>query len=298
MAHCQANASRPSSFLLLGKGRFLILTLLLIMMGSVAGIRAAQAEDGRAILLKAIRLYHTFHSYKGQANVDTLMIGTDGKVIKHVGSSSTMKFQRPNKISLFIQNPAGSRAVYGDGSNFSVFEASTNQYSTVPMSGKEPEMITLLRKQAGVVAGLDTLFLLTETSLPKTLTNLQYKGTSTCNGHPVFVVTGTTSATPELSGGGKTSMPGAATEWTWWIDRQSYLLYKVENKTSNVVKPVSFGSGNNAVVKDVKGTVIMRYIVSEIKPDANITPSDFAFTPPKSAIQKRTIQEILGGQKK
>ena len=77
MAHCQANASRPSSFRLLGKGRFLSLTSLLIMMGSISGIRTAQAEDGRAILLKAIHLYHTFHSYKGQANVDTLMIGTD-----------------------------------------------------------------------------------------------------------------------------------------------------------------------------------------------------------------------------
>ncbi|MCW3053766.1 MAG: putative periplasmic protein [Chthonomonadales bacterium] len=274
------------------------MTLMLTAATLLSGIRTAQAEDGKAILLKAIHLYHTFHSYKGQANVDTLLVGTDGKVVKHVGSSSTMKFQRPNKISLFIQNPAGSRAVYGDGANFSVFEAGTNQYSTVPMSGKEPEMITLLRTQGGVVAGFDALFLLTETGLPKNLSSIQYKGTSTCNGHPVFVVTGTTSATPELSGGGKTSMPGATTMWTWWIDRQSYLLYKVENKTSNVVKPVSFGSGINAVVKDVKGTVIMRYIVSELKPDANLAPSEFAFTPPASALRKRTLQEILGGQKK
>jgi len=298
MAHCQANTSRPYPPRLLRNGRLFSLTLLLTAATLLCGIGAAKAEDGRAILLKAIHLYQTFHSYKGQANVDTLLVGTDGKVVKHVGSSSTMKFQRPNKIYLLIQNPAGSRVIYGDGANFSVLEANIDQYTTVPMAGKEPQMLNLLHTQGGVVAGFDTLFLLTENGLPKTLSNIQYKGTSTCNGHPVFVVTGTTSATPDLSGGGKTSMPGATTEWTWWIDRQSYLLYKVENKTSNVVKPVSFGSGNNAVVKDVKGTVIMRYIVSEIKPDANIAPSDFAFTPPRTAIRKRTIQEILGGPKK
>jgi outer membrane lipoprotein-sorting protein len=288
----QAPALRPISSLILRNGRLLRL-ILLTFMGLLSGIRTAQAQDGRSILLKTLHFYQSFHSYLGQSNVDTLMIDTSGQVVRHVGSSSIMKMQRPNKIYLFLQNSTGSRRVYSDGAHFSVYEATPNQYITVPMTGKDRELLTLLREQGKVITGFDALFFLTETSLPKELNSLRLKGSATFNGHPVYVVTGTTTAAPTA---GKRGTPGATSNWTWWIDRKSYLLYKVETVTPNIVKQVSFGSGVQQVMKDVKGTMIMRYTVSAIKPDAGIAPSDFVFTPPKTAMRKRTVEEVLRGR--
>jgi outer membrane lipoprotein-sorting protein len=293
MAHFQAAASRPCHQLMFQKGRMLLLTLLLTFLATLSGSRTAQAQDGRSILLKTLHFYQSFHSYLGQSNVDTLMIDTSGQVVKHVGSSSIMKMQRPNKIYLFLQNPTGSRQVYSDGTHFSVYEATPDQYLTVPMTGKDRELLTLLRDQAKVTTGFDALFFLTETSLPKELNSLRVKGSATFNGHPVYIVTGTTTAAPTA---GKRGAPGATSYWSWWIDRKSYLLYKVETTTPNVVKQVSFGSGLQQVLKDVKGTMVMRYTVSAIKPDANIAPSDFVFTPPKTAMRKRTVEDVLRGR--
>ena len=100
------------SCLSFGSAAPLRLTLLLAVLALLAGIRTAQAQDGRAILLKTLQVYQSFNSYSGQANVDTMMIAPNGQTIKHIGSSSVMKLQRPNKIYLFFQTPIGSRSIY------------------------------------------------------------------------------------------------------------------------------------------------------------------------------------------
>lgn len=292
MAHFQATASRSQPHLPFQNCRPLRL-ILLTCVALLSGSRTAQAQDGRAILLKAMHFYHSFHSYMGQANLDTLMLAQNGQTVKHIGSSTALEFQRPNKIYIFLQNPLGSRAIYGDGTHFSVYEATPDQYLTVPMTGKQQDLLTLLRVHGNVVAGFDTLFFLMQTSLPNTLTHIQLQGPSSYNGHPVYVVTGMTNATPA---GSKSGAATPASYWTWWIDRSSYLLYKVETKTPNVVKPVSFGAGQQTVIKNIKGTVVMRYTVSGIKPDANLAASDFVFTPPKTAMRRRTVQEVLHGK--
>ncbi|MCW3096222.1 MAG: putative periplasmic protein [Chthonomonadaceae bacterium] len=293
MAHFQATASRSCPHLLFQKGRIPTLTLLLTFLATLAGIQMAQAQDGRSILLKTLRYYQSLHSYLGQANVDTLMIDTNGQTVKHVGSSALMKMQRPNKIFIFLENPISSRKIYSDGTQFSVYEASPNQYTTAPTTGTQQDLLTLLRNRGKVIPGYDALYFLTETSLPKELSDIRLKGTSTVNGHSVYVVTGATPAPPTAGKSGATS---TTSYWTWWIDRKSYLLYKVETKIPNTVRPVSFGSGVQEVTKNVRGTMIVRYTVSAIKPDATIAPSDFVFTPPKTATQKRTVEDILRGR--
>ena len=85
---------------------------------------------------------------------------------------------------------------------------------------------------------------LTEKNLPKELTNVKVKSTATYNGHPVYIITGTTNATPVVIKTGNTMTTIPTSYWTWWIDRTSSLLYKIETMTPNIVKPVSFGTGS------------------------------------------------------
>jgi outer membrane lipoprotein-sorting protein len=298
MAHCRETAARPclhSTYPLFRVGRLLRLTLFVASVALFSAFQPAQAQDGRAILLKTMHFYQSLQSYAGRANVDTLMYGQNGQTIKHIGSATYMKMQRPNKIYIFLQNPNGSRTIYGDGTNFSVYEGTPNQYLTLPMNDKRKSLLQWLQVNAQVVAGFDALFFLLKPNLPGDLTNIKLKGTSNYNGHAVYIVTGTLNNAPTAVKG---NSGGQASYWTWWIDRNSSLLYKVESTTPNVVKPVSFGTGLQATVKDVKGTIVVRYTVSEIKPDANLSASDFAFTPPRSATRKLTIDEVLkkGGQ--
>ena len=293
MAHFQATASRSYLYLLLRASRLRRLTLLLTAMALLTGARTAQAQDGRTIMLKSMRFYHSFKSYLGQANIDTFMLAQSGKTVKHLGAMTSLKLQRPNKIYVHIENPAGSRTIYSDGLHVSLYEAAPDQYITVPTSGTQQDMLRLMRVHGHVIAGYDTLFFLTQTTLPKELSDIKFKEASTCNGHQVYVVTGTTTAASALNKSGKNLPAVPASYWTWWIDRNSYLLYKVETVTPNIVRSVSFDSGEKQINKDVRGTLITRYTVSEIKMDANISPSDFVFTPPKTAMRRRTVEEVL-----
>ncbi len=252
-----------------------------------------QPQSGTAILLKTIQSYQSLNSYVGQANVDTLMLNTTGQTVKHIGSSSVMKLQRPNKLSLFFQTPIGSRRIYSDGKDFTVYDATPNQYMSVPTAGNVTGLLKLLLTNADVAAGLDPLFFLSQTALPRELTGIKLKGPGTYNGHPVYIVTGVTNATPVVVKNAKGTMTIPTSYWTWWIDRSSYLLYKVETMTPNIVKPVSFGSGASRTVQNIKGTLVLRHTITELKPDADIPAEEFVFKPLPNTTRRQTTQEVL-----
>ncbi len=293
MAHFQDIDVCPYSPFPLRSTRPLKLTLLFAVLALLSGIRTAQAQDGRAILLKTLKMYQSLTSYSGEANVDTLMVDDKGQTVKHIGSSSVMKFQRPNKIYIFFQTPIGSRRIYSDGANFSVYDPTPNQYLTQPTAPDTDGLLKMLLAKADVAAGLDPLFFLTEKALPKELVDVKVKASTTYNGHPVYIITGTTNVVPIVTKTGNTVTTIPTSHWSWWIDRTSALLYKIETVTPNIVKPVSFGTGPARVVKYIKGTLILRHTVSELKPDANVQPKEFVFDRPKTAILKRTAADVL-----
>lgn len=298
MTHFQDIGACPYPHPLFRAGRPLRLILLLNVFALFAGIGTAQAQDARAIMLKTLQMYQSLSSYSGQANVDTMMLSQSGQTIKHIGSSAVMKLQRPNKIYLYFQTPIGSRKIYSDGANFSVFDATPNQYLTIPAPSDMPGLLKMLLAKADVAAGLDPLYFLTQKNLPKELSNLKVKGATTYNGHPVYIITGTTNATPVVVKTAKTITTIPTSYWTWWIDRTSSLLYKIETRTPNIVKPVSFGSGAARTVKNVQGTLLLLHTVSELKPDANVAASEFAFTPPRGSTRKQSAQDILNNKGK
>ena len=293
MAHFQDNASRPYPFLAFRIGSPRRYTLLLAVLALFTGVRTAHAQDGRELLLKTLKMYQSLNSYAGQANVDTMMLDPNGKTVKHIGSSTVMKFQRPNKIFLYFQTPIGSRSIYSDGTNFNLYDAQPNQYLSLPAPGDTPGLLKLLLARADVAAGLDPLYFLTEKSLPKALSDIKVKSSTTYNGHPVYIVTGATNATPVVIRTGNTTTTIPTSYWTWWIDRNSFLLYKIETRTPNIVKPVSFGAGAQRTVKNIKGTLFLRHTVTELKPDSNVQPNEFAFVKPRGSIPKQTAQDVL-----
>ena len=298
MALFQDIDSCPYPRSLFRSGRPRHLALILTALALFVGTGSAQAQDARSILAKMMQLYQALNSYSGQANVDTMMIAQNGQTIKHIGLSSVMKLQKPNKIFLYFQTPVGSRNIYCDGVNFSVYDSTPNQFLTVPAPSDTVGLLKMLLARADVAAGLDPLFFLTQKNLPKELSSLKVKASATYNGHPVYIITGTTNATPVVFKSGNTTTTVPTSYWTWWIDRTSSLLYKIETMTPNIVKPVSFGSGASRTVKNVKGTLVLRHTVSELKPDANIAPSEFVFKAPKSATRKQSAQDLLNNKGK
>ena len=298
MAHFQELTPRPHSHPRFRAGMSLRLTLVLTLLALVMETVTAQAQDGRAILLKTLQVYQQFVSYSGSANVDTMMLDSTGKAIKHIGSSSVMKLVKPNKIYIFFQTPIGSRKIYSDGVNFSVYDATPNQYITIPGPTTMNGLLQTLLTRADVAAQLDPLYFLTQKKLPPTLTNIKVKSSAMYNGHPVYIVTGTTDPVPIVIKKGKSVTIIQTSYWTWWIDRSTSLLYKIETKTPNIIKPVSFGTGTARYTKDIRGTLLVRHTVSDLKPDANVSAEEFAFTQPKASTRKQTVADIIGNKGK
>ncbi|MCW3053365.1 MAG: putative periplasmic protein [Chthonomonadales bacterium] len=268
MAHFQDTVlPNPTRF-----ERSLHLSALLTLLLLLAGGGTAQAQDGRTILLKTRKAYQALNSYSGEAAV-ALTIRTQQGGAFTGKSSSTMSFQRPNKIHILVASTHSSRNIYSDGTTMSSYDLATNQYHTVPMAGKQGDLLALLARE-DVTSNLDPLYFLCGKSLPQDLTNIQRKEAAAYLGdHPVYIITGTI-RTPT----GKSSSTihlGPTSSWTWWIDRQSFLIYQVETTTPN------------STVGNFNGVLTIRHSVVKLQSNPVIPASEFDFTPPPNAARKK-----------
>jgi len=245
-----------------------LLTLLLLL----AGGGTAQAQDGRAILLKTRKAYQALNSYSGEAAV-TLTIRTPQGTAFTGKSSSTMSFQRPNKIHLLVVSTHSSRNIYSDGTTLSTYDLATNHYHTVPMAGKQGDLLALLARE-DVTSNLDPLYFLCGKSLPQELTNIQLKDAAAHLGdHPVYIIKGMI-RTPAGTSNANITL-GPTSSWTWWIDRRSYLIYQVETTTPN------------STVGNFNGVLTIRHSVVKLQSNPVIPISEFDFIPPLNAVRKQ-----------
>jgi len=273
MAHFQYTVSLPSSRL----DRSLRLPALLTLLLLLTGIGKAQAQDGRAILLKTLKAYQALHSYSGEATVAMTIVPPKGTAFTG-RSSSFMAFQRPNKIHLRLASTHSSRNIYSDGTTLSVYDVATNQYHTVPVAGKQADLVPLLAAE-GVSSNLDPLFFLFAKILPQELTNVHLKSsTEYFGGHPVYVVTGTTITPAGKSKSSPTITLGPTSSWAWWIDRQSFLVYRVETVTPN------------SAVRYFRGNLVVRHSVLKLQANPVLPASEFVFTPPPNSVGKQPGQ--------
>ena len=256
--------------------------------GLLAGMTAgAGAQDGRALIQRMVTAYKNCNSYEGRANTDIIFVRA-GKPLQRQSSSSLMQMKRPNRIHLEFTSNIGTRLVDSDGAKFYVYDGYYKKYLQMPTSPNLAQMLGILYVRGGILAYLDPLFFLSGTTLPKQLGNFQRKPDSSVNGHPVYVVTGrlqTQSQTVKAANGKTATIPATTTDWTWWIDKQSSLLQKLESRTLNVQRAVMVRQGKKTVPGRITGDQIMRHVIVSTKPNAPLQDNIFEFHPPVGATE-------------
>jgi hypothetical protein len=276
----------------------------LLAVGMLWSAGTAQAQDARAIMQKVAQTYQNLTGYDGSATVDIKIIGKEGAAAGKVMTKpqslyALLRYQKPNKISLEMTAPSGSRRIYCDGKDFYVFDALTNQFTHDPAPADGKKMLLLLYGRAGVVALLDPLWFLTEGTLPPQLGNLKVKGTQKVNGRDTIVISGV-SNTPrterKLSNGQKLVQPATTRNWTWWIDKQDYLIRRVESRIDNLKAGVPVRQGKKTVLRQVPVYNVSRHTVAAVKPNAPLGADVFQFKKPPTATERKSLRDLLGSK--
>ncbi len=263
----------------------------------------AQTQNPRALLQKVMAAYQNLNSYDGTASVEASLL-YQGKLVRTAANRVEMKYKRPNRLLLRFVNPTDSRTIVSDGTNFYVYSSALHQYSRGPTAPNLVRMLLLLRFRANVLAQLDPLYFLAFNKLPDELTNLTFQGSSTYNNKPVFVVSGVTRAHPipivDKKGrplvdktGHKVVLKSDTQYWTWWINRQTYLLEKVEASDPSLKVAGVARQGKKLVRRAVPMTQRERHVVLSATLNPALADNVFAFTPPPGAVERESTQDII-----
>jgi len=254
-----------------------------IVVGFSAGLLAISAQhpvhaqdsnsaslDARTILLKSLRTYYRMSSYNGRANADTLVLTTDGKTLRQIGTAVEIKYKRPNKLRIDFTTPIGSRIVWSNAIDLGVYDPLSRKFWIVPSAPNMDTMLPLLEKTAQIGTLFDPLYGLSRQTLPSQLNGFILKKKSTFNGHPVYVVSANLKASP-------------SSEWTWWIDVNTSLILKVEQLQRNIVQEIPYVEDGKQLTKNITINLMMRSVISDARPNAQIADGDFSFKPPAGA---------------
>ena len=273
-------------------------TGLFVFLLSVALVPSAKAQDAQGVLQKMVKAYTDLSSYDGTANVDTRILYKD-KPLQERASTARMQIKRPNKFHLDITSPQGGREIYSDGKAFFVYDTLNHQYIRSTAPADMQAMLTLLLQRAGISANLDPLYFMGMKVLPKELSGFKLKS-DTLNGHPVFVVTGTTHTAPltvKTKSGKSVTIPSATRYWTWWVDKTTYLMHKMESRSTEQKMQVGVRQGKKVVPTTIPVIQVIRNSVVEVKPNAPLADNLFTFIPPQGATERRSVEEIIKGGK-
>ncbi len=253
------------------------LTMLCILLLSFSNMCRGAGEstmtDGREVLEKSFSTYLRMTSYYGRANTDSLLLDSNGHAIHEIGTSVEIKYKRPNKLFLHFMTPVGSRIVWSNAADLGVYDPGTNKYSIARTAPNLAAMLPLLFRRASITASFDPLYALSRNGLPSQLTHIELKSLSTYNGHPVYVVTG------ELTG-------GKTIHWTWCIDRNSLLLYKIEQVSTPFEQEYAYKQGGQVKHGHRMVRVKLRTVVAEARPNTPIEDAAFDYKVPAGATER------------
>jgi outer membrane lipoprotein-sorting protein len=257
----------------------------------------AQAQDGKALLMKVMQAYQGLSSYEGTASVTNLIV-RQGKSAPVAAVTTVMKYKKPNKLHLAMTTSRGSKQVYSDGTTFSVFLPASSQYITEPTMPTLSAMGNLLATRAQVIGRLDPLFFLTYNKLPPNLSDFKVDGETNYEGQRVIMVRAVSrqeARTTKLPNGKTVTTPPAVLSWKWWIDKKTNLLRKVEARESNVSITVSRREGNKTVPQKVAVDMLIRHAILSCTANPALNDADFTFRPPAGATRFRSVDELLKG---
>jgi outer membrane lipoprotein-sorting protein len=265
----------------------------------VFAAECATAQDGRALLMQTLKAYHALSSYACTSSVSTIF-SSQGKPLQIRSVTTEMEVKRPNKLKLTLTQPGGTVIITSDGTTLIVYNVPANQYTRGPAATTLEGLLPLLFVRAHVIAALDPLYFFSRNQLPGDLTALKKKGSGTVNGRPVTIVEGIQRSPARLlkgTNGKSLQLPAETRYWTWWIDTKTHLFAKIETETRNLPMRVNVRQGKKIVPRQITVTNLLRYVLSESKPDGAAADSLFVFTPPAGATEFKSAADILKGGK-
>jgi outer membrane lipoprotein-sorting protein len=275
----------------------LIVCLAAVVLSAFSSLPAeAQALNPRALLQKVSAAYQRLNTYDGTASVEISAFFKE-KMLQTRAMRVEMKMKRPNKLRLDFTMPTGTQTILSDGTNLFIYLASTNQYARYPTAPTIDAMLfPLLAVRAGVQASLDPLYFLGKKQLPAALTDLRFQGSDTYNGKPVFVVSGVITRPRTVlrdKKGHQVVLPPSKQYWTWWINKQTSLLEKIEQRVPDLKMTVPARQGKKVTAQQIPVTQRMRHVVLTATANPSLADSVFTFTPPPGAVEVRTVKDIL-----
>jgi outer membrane lipoprotein-sorting protein len=212
-----------------------------------------------------ISAYHGLRTYQGKANASMRAVLPTGASIAEEGFTTSLLYQKPNRLRIDFTMPVGGRSVYCDGTTLTYYQNRTQTYSTVPVTVHSLKDVLAELAKLKIASHFDTLYFLAGNDLPATVTGLQRGPDDMRNGRPVYVVKGQ-------------ERTGAATvTWTWTIDKQTSLLAKVEGRTESTPVSVRVRQGATKGRRTLRVSTVLAQIIVDPQQNSAIDPREFVF---------------------
>ena len=249
---------------------------------------------------KLMKTYQGLETYEGNANADQIItLAANNRIITHVGTSVEFYFKKQNKLRLNFKTSQGGRSVYCNGSQVISYDGVTMNYSNFQAGNDLKATREILAKRAGVGSVFDPLFFLSGVPIPANLVNLTMKPNEKLNDKPTMVLTGelkTPAQQVTLKDGKKATNPASTALWTWWIDKNTYLLSKIEmrvNKIPQVIIVVDKKDKKKRSLRQILTNLIIRQNITGVKSNGQIDEKLFAFAPPPGSKETKSADELI-----
>lgn len=244
-----------------------VLLVLLCVFGTPCLVKA---QDAKTILHNMTAAYQGLNSYQGSANVSDRQLLSGGKLLAEGSFTSSIIYQKPNKLRIQFSMPTGGRTVYYDGSTLTLYQSKLENYSSVRVTAADLKQLAPALFKFKVASKLDVLYFLSGNDLPATLTGFERKPDQSRNGKQVYVVTARE----------PTSNPKFSYNWTWYIDKQSSLLDRIEARLSGIPQRAKVVQGKKVVVKEFLIDRVLVQTIINPQPNSRIDNKVFVFVPP------------------
>lgn len=254
---------------------------------------ASDQQNGTEAMQRMSNAYQRLSSYSGASTVSqSVQVGS--KITRSQSVAVRMYYKRPNRLALnFIQpGSVATRSVYSDGKLITIYDAIHHRSASVTTGRSLTEILQILGQRTRIKAELDPLYFLSGGSLPTNLTELTVRSDAAVNGRPCQVVSGLVAASRSGAPTGKVNIP---MHWTWYIDRKTHLINKIDAYSDPIPSLPAGTRVPNAPVKTKpqKVVVLFRYLFSQVQPNAALSDGQFVFKPPRGAVSQKAVAPSL-----
>ena len=237
---------------------------------SLMAAGAAHAQDAKTILNNMVGAYRMLPGYQGRATVTDRHSVNGGGVLAESSFTYALLYQKPNMLKIEFTMPSGGRQVYYDGTTLTLYQSQLQTYSSASIPAADLRQLAPALLKFQVSSKLDVLYFLSGYDMPPTLSGFERRPDQTRNGRPVYVVTAKE----------RTVNPKVAYGWTWFIDKQSNLLARIEARLSKIPQAVRVRQGKKSVVKQITIDRLLYHNILEPQTNTKIDNRLFRFTPP------------------